>query len=57
MKVYELSIAAKMILGADTLIKHPRMWLWHRIKAGEFHAYRVGHKYCMSQAQIDEACG
>jgi hypothetical protein len=55
MHTYELSIAAKMILGDDTLIKHPRAWVWHRIKRGEIKAFRVGGKYCMSLEQIAAA--
>jgi hypothetical protein len=55
MKTYELSVAARMILGPETTIKYPAVWVLRRINRGEFHAYRVGRKYIMSQAQIDEA--
>lgn len=55
MKTYELSVAAKMILGANTPIKRPATWVLRRIKRGEFHAFRVGRKYCMSTEQIAEA--
>lgn len=55
MKTYELRIAAKMILGSDTPIKHPGTWALRRIHSGQFHAYRVGRKWCMSLTQIDEA--
>ena len=55
MKTYELKVAAKMILGSDTVIKHPGTWVLKRIKSGDFHAHRVGRKYCMSTEQIAEA--
>jgi hypothetical protein len=57
MKVYELKVAAQMILGPDTTIKHPGTWALKRIHEGKFHAYRVGRKWCMSPAQIREARG
>ncbi len=56
MKTFELKDAAKMILlGQTTTIKNPSTWARRRINRGEFHAYRVGRKYCMSLAQINEA--
>jgi hypothetical protein len=55
MKTYELAVAARMILGPDTPIKHPGAWALRRVHSGQFHAYRVGRKYCMSLAQIDAA--
>jgi hypothetical protein len=54
-KTYELKVAAKMILGSDTTIRYPHVWALRRIKRGEFHAHRVGRKYCMSTEQIAEA--
>ena len=44
-----------MILGPDSQVKNPRLWLGYRIRSGQFHAYRVGGKYVMSLEQIDAA--
>lgn len=55
MKTFELKIAALMILGDDTAIKHPHVWVLRRIKRGEIKAFRVGRKYCMSLEQIQAA--
>lgn len=52
---YELGVAARMILGPDTPIKHPQVWALRRIKRGEIQAFRVGRKYCMTLTQIDAA--
>jgi hypothetical protein len=55
MKTYELKVAATMILGPHSTIKHPGTWALRRIHDGTFPAYRVGRKWIMSLAQIDAA--
>lgn len=52
MKVYELSVAARMILGADTPIKNPSAHVLYLIKRDKIPVFRARRKYVLSMEQI-----
>jgi len=54
-KTYTLDVAFRQICGDECDMKDPHGWMLRQIRSGKFRARKIGHRYFMTQAQIDAA--